>query len=295
MLTPAAQRVLRHPLEFVQRVLAGFFRNQGLLLAGAIAYYALLSAVPLLILVVIAFSRVVEPQELLALLARYLEWLVPSQSRAVLADVEGVLHERAALGALLVATMLFFSSLAFSVLEKAMGVIFSHRGAAQARHALVSFLLPYCLVLVLGLALLALSAAAAAFEALAEGWLWVPGGQWSLAGVSAALLYLLGFVFEAALFAGLYRVLPAGGVKPSHALVGGVAAALLWEFLRRGLAWYFSHVSKVGVVYGSLTTAVVVLLSLEIAATVLLLGAQVIAEYEKLAPPPEGPLSGEAA
>lgn len=34
-------------------------------------------------------------------------------------------------------------------------------------------------------------------------------------------------------------------------------------------------------VYGSLTTAIVVLLSLEIAALVLLLGAQVIAEYER--------------
>ena len=33
--------------------------------------------------------------------------------------------------------------------------------------------------------------------------------------------------------------------------------------------------------YGSLTTAIVVLLSLEIAALVLLLGAQVIAEYER--------------
>jgi uncharacterized BrkB/YihY/UPF0761 family membrane protein len=34
-------------------------------------------------------------------------------------------------------------------------------------------------------------------------------------------------------------------------------------------------------VYGSLTTSIVVLLSLEIAAMVLLIGAQVIAEYER--------------
>jgi uncharacterized BrkB/YihY/UPF0761 family membrane protein len=35
-------------------------------------------------------------------------------------------------------------------------------------------------------------------------------------------------------------------------------------------------------VYGSLTTAIVVLLSLEIAATFLLFGAQVISEYERV-------------
>ena len=40
--------------------------------------------------------------------------------------------------------------------------------------------------------------------------------------------------------------------------------------------------SQVNVLYGSLTTAIVVLLSLEVAATLLLLGAQVIAEYERI-------------
>ena len=61
-----------------------------------------------------------------------------------------------------------------------------------------------------------------------------------------------------------------------------MTAALLWEITRHVLLWYFSTLSQVSVVYGSLTTAIVVLLSLEIAATLLLLGAQVIAEYERI-------------
>ncbi len=48
------------------------------------------------------------------------------------------------------------------------------------------------------------------------------------------------------------------------------------------LVWYFSTLSTVSVVYGSLTTAIIVLFSLEIAATLLLLGAQVISEYERI-------------
>ena len=48
------------------------------------------------------------------------------------------------------------------------------------------------------------------------------------------------------------------------------------------LVWYFATLSQVTIVYGSLTTAIVVLLSLEIAATLLLFGAQVISEYERL-------------
>jgi uncharacterized BrkB/YihY/UPF0761 family membrane protein len=40
--------------------------------------------------------------------------------------------------------------------------------------------------------------------------------------------------------------------------------------------------SQVRVVYGSLTTAILALLSVEIGAILLLLGAQVIAEYERI-------------
>jgi membrane protein len=67
-----------------------------------------------------------------------------------------------------------------------------------------------------------------------------------------------------------------------HALIGGATAGLLWEIIRQALAWYLGTLSQVSVVYGSLTTAIVVLLSLELAATLLLLGAQVIAEYERI-------------
>ena len=54
------------------------------------------------------------------------------------------------------------------------------------------------------------------------------------------------------------------------------------EATRHVLVWYFSTISVVGVVYGSLATTVIGLLSLEIASIFLLLGAQVIAEYERL-------------
>ena len=82
----------------------------------------------------------------------------------------------------------------------------------------------------------------------------------------------------------IYLVMPVGRLSLRHALIGGVTAALLWEITRHVLVWYFATLSQVSVVYGSLTTAIVVLLSLEIAATLLLFGAQVIAEYERLAP-----------
>jgi uncharacterized BrkB/YihY/UPF0761 family membrane protein len=53
-LEPKAVYVISHSAEFALRTIRGFRANQGLLLAGAVAYYALLSIIPLLILIAIA-------------------------------------------------------------------------------------------------------------------------------------------------------------------------------------------------------------------------------------------------
>ena len=78
----------------------------------------------------------------------------------------------------------------------------------------------------------------------------------------------------------LYVIMPVGRTAFRHALVGGTVAAVLWEVTRHVLVWYFSNLSLVNVVYGSLATSVVALLSFEVAAIILLFGAQVIAEFE---------------
>jgi membrane protein len=282
VLSPATAWVLENPWAFTRRVLKGFQANQGLLLAGAVAYYALLSVVPLLILTVIVLSHIVDQQELLATLGRYMEWVMPGQSRAIIAELGNFVAHREVIGWLLLVTLVFFSSLAFTVLEKAMSVIFLHRFTVRRRHFLISALLPYCYILSLGFGLLVVTLATGSIQAMGENSVRLGPFDWSLQGVSGVLLYLLGVAGEVLLLTSIYMVMPVGRLWWRHALVGGVAATLLWEVTRRVLVWYFGTLSQVSVVYGSLTTAIVVLFTLEIAATLLLLGAQVISEYERI-------------
>jgi len=282
LIAPQARELLRHPGAFALATLRAFRANQGLLLAGAVAYYALLSIVPLLILIVIALSHVVDQGALLETLGRYLEWLVPGQSRAIVGELSNFLDHRDLIGWVLGVTMLFFSSLAFTVLENAMSVIFLHRVVARRRRFVVSALLPYLYILSLGIGLLLVTLVAGSLQAIGQESVDLLGRSWSLHGVSGALLYLLGVAGEIFVLTSVYLVMPVGRLRVSHALLGGVTAALLWEITRHVLVWYFATLSQVSVVYGSLTTAIVVLLSLEIAATLLLFGAQVISEYERL-------------
>ena len=274
--------ILRHPLGFAWQSLRAFRANQGLLLAGAVAYYSLLSIVPFLMLVVVAASHFINPTELLSTLSRYLEWLMPGQSRAMVAELANFIKDRVLVTGVLLVSMIFFSSLAFTALENAMSVIFNHRVLIRRRHFLVSAILPYCYIVALGAGIMIVTLVAGSLTVMGEESILLFGYAWSLNGVSGMLLYMLGLGGEILVLTSIYMVMPVGRLSWQHALVGGVTAALLWEVARHVLVWYFSTLSTVNLVYGSMTTAIVVMFSLEIAATLLLLGAQVIAEYERV-------------
>ena len=274
--------ILSHPLAFLWQTLKGFKANQGLLLAGAVAYYALLSIVPFLMLVVVALSHFIAEAELLSTLTRYLEWIIPSQSTAVVLELSHFLADRSLVTGVLFVVMLFFSSVAFTALENAMSVIFHHRVAIRRRRFLISAILPYCYIVALGFGIMIITLVAGTLNLMGQERVLFLGYSWSLGGVSGALLYMLGLTGEILVLSSIYLVMPVGRLSMSHALIGGVTAALLWEIARHVLIWYFSTLSQVNVVYGSMTTAIVVMFSLEIAAILLLFGAQVISEYERV-------------
>src|SRR5476651_1168686 len=115
-INPRIVHVLKNPVAFSLQVLKAFQANQGLLLAGAVAYYALLSIVPLLILMVIALSHVIDQEVLLATLLRALEYVVPGEGKAVVTELRAFLDHRELIGWVLLVTMLFFSALGFRVL-----------------------------------------------------------------------------------------------------------------------------------------------------------------------------------
>jgi YihY family inner membrane protein len=265
-----------------RRLLGDFRRNQGLLLAGAVAYNTLLSLVPLFALLLVALSHFVDERLLIHTVAINLDFLVPGQAPAITEQVAAFLAHRDVVGWIGIGALLFFSAMAFSILESAMAMIFHHR-APRRRHPALSAIIPYLFVMALGAGLLLVTLITGGLEALGRSSVQVLGHAWSLARLSRTLLHALGMVGSTLMLTALYMVLPARRVTFRRALLGGVAATALWEVVRHVLVWYFRTLSLVNVVYGSLATTVIVLLTLEVAALILLLGAQVIAELERTA------------
>jgi YihY family inner membrane protein len=274
------------PFQFLRRLFADFRRNQGLLLAGAVAYYTLLSLVPLFALLLVGLSHLVDEQRLIHTVALNLEFLVPGQAPAITAEVAAFLRHRNVVGGIGLAALLFFSSMAFSILESAMAMIFHHRVSTKdqpkPRHPALSAVIPYVFVMALGVGLLLVTLITGGLEAVGRSSVHVMGRAWSLAALSRTLLHALGLAGSVLMLTALYMVLPVRRVTFRRALLGGAAATALWELVRHVLVWYFQTLSLVNVVYGSLATTIIVLLTLETASLILLFGAQLISELERL-------------
>jgi membrane protein len=268
---------------FAVRVVRQFFHNKGILLAGGVAYNTLLSIVPLFVVILLGLSIFMETEKLLAAISAQLHFLLPGVAGELMQTVAAALEARAVVSGVGILVLLFFSSMAFRMLEEAIGAILNVSKFPKERRFWVSALIPYAYMVIFTVAIILLTAASTLLEALADKHMVI--GTWDFAMTDAPRIgfHLLGLLGLCILFTSIYKVLPVARIQFRRALVGGVTAALLWDGVRWLLVWYFGNISLVNLIYGSLATVVIFLLVMEIAAIIILLGAQVIAELERSA------------
>ena len=91
--------VISHPGKFFLGVLKGFRENQGLLLAGAVAYYTLLSIIPMFALVLIVLSYFIETDILLQTLHSLLAMAISIRADVLIEHLESFLANWKVIGA----------------------------------------------------------------------------------------------------------------------------------------------------------------------------------------------------
>jgi YihY family inner membrane protein len=264
--------IARQVLRFLGRTLGAFLANGGFELAGAIAYNSLLSVVPLLLLVTVTFARFVDQERFIRAVATEVRHLLPSaQAQPVNEAIVALLEEPFSGGLVGLATLLFFSTLAFRTLQHALDVIFRHRREVHPpRPAWASILISLGYTIALGVVAFLQALALVRLEKFP-----------ALAAIAPRWAGAIGVIGLSLLLASIYLVMPLGKGNPRTALIGGTLAALLWQAVQNVMLWYFGNVSKVNLIYGSLAGIVVVLFSFELAAAIVLFAAQIIAEVEK--------------
>lgn len=267
-------KVLRQSGHVAWRAFMRFQDHAGPDRAAAIAYYTLLSILPLLIFllsigVALLGSFDVAYRGTLYFIRGVVIHMDQKSMDALRDFVEHSLRFRVP-GLLLLA---WTSRRVFAALFSALETIFGVPGRHWAKHNLVAF----ASVLLTGMAVLVMMALTM-FMATSEGLLlrFRESGTFQQAGgmfVSTLLPVMISFSF----FYVIYRVVPRRVVRHGDAMAGALLATVLWEGAKNGFAYYLRNVAQYAGVYGALEAIIVLALWLEISVSIVLYCAEVVA------------------
>ncbi|MDJ0956982.1 MAG: virulence factor BrkB family protein [Arenicellales bacterium] len=102
-------------------------------------------------------------------------------------------------------------------------------------------------------------------------------GNGDIAQLRTVFLAVLPFLFVVLAFVLLYMAVPNKRIKFKDALIGGVAAGLLFEITKRGFTWYISNFQSYEVIYGALSSIPIFLIWVYLSWLVVLIGAEITA------------------
>jgi membrane protein len=271
-------------IRFASRVLRDFFlRNHGLLLTAAVANNMLLSLIPLSAVLMVVFSHFFDPSKLMESISIEVSLIAPGFAPVLNEVLTGFLRTREVIGWVGLGSLLVFSSFAFRVLEDAISIIFHRPLPTLKRKFWVSALMPYFFIVIVALGLIVITAVNAIIDAQSQRSPSFLGLDELLQQHLGKIIYLIGVLGLVLLFTLFYKIMPVAKISFRRALIGGLTATILWESVRHLLVAYYTNVSAVNVIYGSMATVIIVLLTMEAVALILLLGAQVIADLQSSA------------
>jgi membrane protein len=273
------RRALRLGWRAAGRGVIEFYRSENLTFASSIAYYALLSIFPFLLLVLTVLSRLAIGQEgrgVVTVLNNALPERFEFLSEQVLAFAQAPIQ----LSLIGTAVTLWASMGVFGAVTSAVNHAW---GVEQPlgfwRHKLIAFVM----LLASGVLLLTALLLTGAIQVVESNW---------FSGVVARfpwLLELRGFVYRHSLtptfifVVGLiYYFAPNAQVRLRDVWFGAILAGLLWRVAFAGFAWYVAATSDRLTVHGSIGTVVVFLLWVYISAVIFLYGVEVTAAYARL-------------
>lgn len=264
------------------RALIRFFDHHGPDRAAAVAYYTLLSLLPLLIFLISVGVALLGSFDAAykGVLFLFRGIVVHMDERSLNALRDLVEHSvRVQWGGILL--LAWTSKRIFASLMSALEAVFEVSGRGFLRGFLRGNLMAMVMVLSTGVALLAsiaLTLVVAGFEGFLLRYATGSMAHTSLHTLNA-LLYarVLPGVVSFAFFFLIYRVVPHRVMRTRHAAIGALLATVLWESAKAGFAYYVRNLAAYGGLYGTFEGLVVLALWLELSVSIILYCGEVVA------------------
>ena len=278
---PRAARLLDRVLLTTWRAVLEFVEDRGHRDAAQIGFFAVLSAIPLAMLLVGAFGLVFDEAEV-----RQRVITTAFDSVPVVQEAERERLERAVsdaldnvgrIGPVSVVLLLAAATGVMGALRHSINVAWDieHRPPIWRRKALDLALVTGGTVLLL--VSLSLSATRGAADAVDDD-----GAGGVLALLLDGVSEVLPFAFVTAVLLFLYRVLPVERPRVRQIWPGALVASLGLFAVKSGLELYLEHLADFGALYGSLGALMALLIFTFAAANVVVFGAEFASEWARL-------------
>jgi len=276
-----ARRLVRRTRTTTRRATLEFIEDRGHRSAAQISFFAILSFIPLVLLLAAAFGVVFDDGEVRQRIIETVFDNVPLASgddRPQLERAVGDALDQA--GELGIFTTLLLLAAASGVMGALRHSINEAWDIEQRPPLLQRKALDLALVLG-GTSILALSLSLTVTHRLASILDDEAGGGWLLAALLDALGDVLPLLFVAAALLFLYRVLPMNKEPLRDIWPGAVVGAIGLAIVKLGLELYFEQLADFGAIYGSLGAAMALLIFVYAAANVIVFGAEFASEWAR--------------
>ena len=262
------------------RALVQLVNSNDMTHAAAIAYYALLSLFPFLLLTIsILGSVTADEADRIAVLTFVFRYF-PTQIDFVATQLDALRQTRVQVGvagalALIWASLGVFGAIT-SAVNEAWGVEKQH---SFWKHRMVSFLMLVAAGGVMILALLIVSfvqvVQARWFGGMLVRFEWMQSMQLLSVRYSATVL----LVFAVGL---VFYFIPNAKTRFRDVWVGAILTGVLWRVAFDGFSWYIETNSRLTVIHGSIAAVVVFLLWIYVSSVILMFGVEFTAAYARL-------------
>jgi membrane protein len=277
-------RRLRAELRFsglaAWRGLVELVNSNDLTHAAAIAYYALLSFFPFLLLVISMLGSITADEKDRIAVLTFVFRYFPTQLDFVSQQLDAFTQTRAQIGVaaglgLIWASLGVFGAVT-SAVNEAWGV---EKQRSFWKHRMVSFLMLVAAGSVMIVALLFVTAVQVAeaswFGAMLSRFQWLTALQTLTFRYLSVILLTIGIGL-------VYYFIPNAKTRFRDVWVGAILTGILWRFTFFGFAWYIKHNSRLTMIHGSIAAVVVFLLWVYVSSIILMYGVEFTAAYARL-------------
>jgi membrane protein len=275
---------LRAELRFsglaLWRALVRLLNGNDVTHAASIAYYALLSLFPFLLLAISLLGSVTADETDRSAVLGFVFQYFPAQFDFITTQLDAFRRSSGRIGVAGALALIWGSLGVFGAMTNAVNEAWGvEKQRSFWKHRLVSFMMLVAAGGVLLLALLGVTlikmAQASWFGILLLRYEWLTGLQTLTFRYLATILLVLGVGL-------VYYFIPNAKTRFRDVWVGAIVTGVLWRLAFDGFSWYIAHNSRLTLINGSIATVIVFLLWVYLSAVILMYGVEFTAAYARL-------------